>query len=71
MQHLEIVPSLMCHQAKGSSHAIGGTCNFLNKVNSPLTSACEDSSTNVPTPNILMSSSSCWLGSLIFYILQQ
>jgi hypothetical protein len=43
------------HQAKGSTHVVGDIDNLLNKDNSPATSACDDFSINVPTPNILLS----------------
>jgi hypothetical protein len=45
-----IWPSLMCHQARRLLHVAWSTCNLLNKGNSPITRAHENSSIEAPTP---------------------
>jgi hypothetical protein len=40
----------MCHHAKGSLHGASSTGNVLNKKNSPITKAHENSSIEAPTP---------------------
>ncbi len=47
--------SLTHHQTRGSSHVIMNMGNIVNKNKSLITSAHEDSSIDVPTPNMLMS----------------
>jgi len=59
--------SLMCHQVKWSSHLVGSMDNLLNKDHFSMTNACEDSSIDVSTPNMLMSFSSCSLGLWILH----
>jgi hypothetical protein len=54
-------PSWLCYQRR-SLNVEEGMDNLLNKDNSPMTSAQEDSSKDVPTPNMLpFSSRSSWL----------
>jgi hypothetical protein len=51
----EICPSLTHHQTRGSSHVIMNMGNIMNKDKYLITSAHENPSINVPTPNMLMS----------------
>jgi len=59
--------SLMCHQVKWSSHAVGSMDNLLNKDNFSITNACEGFSIDVSTPNMLLSFSSYSLGLWILH----
>jgi hypothetical protein len=43
-------PSWLHHQAKGFSHVVGGVDNLINKDYSPMTSAQENFSKDVPAP---------------------
>lgn len=44
------------HQARGSTHLDKGTYNLQNKNNFLITTAHEDSSIDIPTPKMLVSS---------------
>jgi hypothetical protein len=60
--------SLMCHQERGSWCATRNMGNLLNKDNfSRVTNVHEDYSKDVPTPNMLMWSSSYSLGPSTLY----
>jgi hypothetical protein len=49
-------PSCICHQTGGFAHADEIIESLLNKDNSPMTNAQEDSSIKTPTPNMFFSS---------------